>query len=348
MFYRLSMVAVLLTSLFRAVVGSFLFTSIGAEAAAAETSVAQSEGEWSEIYLYDLDLAASTVNQTIVIDEDTQQIYATQAKTLKGDKAESFVISRLTIDGQLIDSMTVRYGGHGTSIGLERDGSAMYIWSNMLSVDSRGRIKTQFLTRYPYSPGAQISIDSPAVQKFAEYPNPEIYMSPFTDAKNGIIAYRQTILKFGRTESRVEVRRMEDIKNGMDRVLYSYAFPKEMNKLVLQGMTLDGPNLYLTFGQKAKDFHLYHIDLPSGKILKEIKRPVGLNAKGRYEANFGEPEGLYLYTDPETKLKTLLTVIVTDAPGKRRQKLFAFSWNDGVEKFLQLAERAEGGNAKGS
>ncbi len=328
--------------------GSFLFLGEEYSAKAESTPLlhAAPDREWSEVYLYDLDLAASSVNQTIVIDEAGQRIYATQARTFKGDTAESFVISRLTLDGRLLDSMTVRYGGHGTSIGIERNGNSVYIWSNMLSVDSNGRVKTQFLTRYPYAAGSQLTVDSPSVEKLAEFPDPAAYMSPFTDAKNESIAYRHTSLKKGKKASRVEVRNIEDVKKGINKVLYSYEFPMSMNKLILQGMTLDGPNLYLTFGQRASDFHLYHIDLPSGKIVKELKRPVGLNRKGRYEANFGEPEGLYLYTDPETKLKTLFTVIVTDAPGKRRQKLIAFSWNDGVKKFLMLKDREDREKAK--
>ncbi|TCN25476.1 phage baseplate protein [Mesobacillus foraminis] len=295
-----------------------------------------------QVYLYDLNLGIGTVNQTISVDENVNEIYATQAYTFSGDKEESFVISRLTLNGNLLDSMTVRFGGHGTTIGLERVGGTMYIWSNMLKVDSNGNQVTQYLTRYPYRGGTEININSSSVEKFTEFPNSKIYMSPFTDSKNGLIAFRHTNTTSGSPVSYVEVRKLSDVKARIENVLYRYDYPSSMNNQVIQGMCLDGNNLYLTFGQVANDFTLYQIDVSKKQIVDVFQNPVGKSGTNSYEEDFGEPEGLFLYTDPYTGYKTLLCVVVTDATGRRRQKLFAFSSNVGVDKFIgYAAERTQ-------
>lgn len=290
----------------------------------------------AEVYLYDLELAMGTVNQALVFDEVNQQIFATQAYTFSGDAIESFVISRLTLGGKFLDSMTVRYGGHGTTIGIEVEEDSIYIWSNMIQVDEGGNQVSQFLTRYPYQAGTEIDINNPTVQRFNEFPDKDLYMTPFTDFKNGLIAFRHTDKTGSITKSRIEIRLIDDVKNGTDNVLHEFVFNDEMNQLIMQGFALDGSDLYLTFGQRAEDFHLFRINVKTGEVIEQLKRPVGLNEKGEYDEGFGEPEGLYLYTDPRTGQKTLLTVIVTGASGRRRQKLIAFTSNPGIYKFLNL------------
>lgn len=289
----------------------------------------------SESYLYDLELAERTVNQSLNVDELNQHIYTTQAVRIEDDQVESFVISRLSMGGKLLDRMVIRRGGHGTSIGLEPIGKNVYIWSNMIQTNATGAISTQFLTRYLYVPNTEITIDSAGVLKFHEFPNANRYMTPFTDYKNGLIAFRHTDTTSGSTITRIEVRRIEDVKNNIENVLHVYNFTDNMNQSDLQGMTLDGNDFYITFGLHMREFVLYRIDITNGKIKEENRNTkIGMNDQGVYESDFAEPEGLYLYTDPETKYKTLLMVVVTDDTGRRRQKLFAFSWNAGIQKFL--------------
>src|SRR5699024_11068729 len=71
---------------------------------------------FEEIYMYDMELSKQTVNQGLVIDEMSKEIYASQAiSSIGNDKVQSFYINRLSLSGEYLDYMTIRRGGHGTS-----------------------------------------------------------------------------------------------------------------------------------------------------------------------------------------------------------------------------------------
>lgn len=297
-----------------------------------------SAADAQDLYLFDLELANVTVNQGLAIDEVAGEIYATQVYNGFGGNYESFVVTRTSLGGKYLDSMIFKNGGHGTSIGIERDGGQIYIWTNMMDVDANDTLVTQWLCRVPYLPGTTISINDSRVRKLKEFPNPSRYQSAFTDPKNNLLAMRITDKTSGSTVSKLEVYKVSDAKNGnFNTKVHSYSFTSDMNSQILQGLALDGADFYVTFGQQAEDFHLYRVNLTTGKISEEINRPVGYSPSGGYVESFGEPEGLFLYTDPNTGYKTLLTVIVGDLAGRRRQRLFALSNNIGVQKFLGLA-----------
>lgn len=294
-----------------------------------------------DVYLFDLELENVTVNQGLAIDEVAGQIYASQVYNNFGGKYESFIITRTSLGGKKIDSMIFKNGGHGTSIGIEREGGKVYIWTNMLDVDSSDKLKTQWLCRIPYVSNGTISIGDSRVQKIKEFPNANRYQTPITDPKNGLIGIRNTDTTGSSIFTELEVYKISEIKNGnFNNKLYSYKFTTAMNQSTLQGLALDNTDFYVTFGQSASEFHLYKVNLTNGSIAEQIKRPIGYGPSGSYIEGFGEPEGLFLYTDPNSGFKTLLTVIVGDAAGRRRQRLFALSSNIGVQKFIGLA--AEG------
>lgn len=290
-----------------------------------------------EVYVFDVEHELTRVNQCLVIDEVNEQIFVSQANTFGGDPQESFVITRTSLGGKKLDSMIVRYGGHGTSFGIEVVNGQVFIWSNIQQVNANGDVVTRFLCRYPYIPNGEVNINHVSVLKYIEFPDLNKFMTPFSDNKNGILAIRHTHrLGGGNNITFVTTHRFTDLKSHNYTPLKTYNFTEIMNNSVLQGLALDGDDFYVTFGQHAEDFHLFQINLNNGEIVGELKRPVGLNHKGAWDSDFGEPEGLFLYTDPETNHRTLFTVVVQDATGRRRQKLYAFSWNAGVQKFLGL------------
>ncbi|MYL44605.1 hypothetical protein GLV94_03020 [Virgibacillus halodenitrificans] len=294
-----------------------------------------------ELYLFDLELASATVNQGLAVDEDGGQMYASQVYNELGGRYQSFVLTRTSLGGKKIDSMIFKNGGHGTSFGIEKEGGKVYIWTNMLDVDSSDNLKTQWLCRVPYLANTTISISDSRVQKIKEFPNAKRYQSPFTDPKNGLIALRITDTTGSSRFSELEVYNISDVKKGnFNNKLYTYKFTATMNESVLQGLALDNTDFYVTFGQSASDFHLFRVNLTNGSLTEQIKRPFGYAPDGAFVEGFGEPEGLFLYTDPNTGFKTLLTVIVGDAVGRRRQRLFALSSNVGVQKFIGLAAEA--------
>ncbi|MED4129086.1 MULTISPECIES: hypothetical protein [Shouchella] len=294
--------------------------------------------EAQELYLFDLELANVTVNQGLTIDEEFGVMFATQVYNGFNGKQESFIVSRTSLGGKFKDQMIFRNGGHGTSIGIDKESGRTYLWTNMIEVDRNDQIRTQWLCRVPYVANTTIDIHHSSVQRIKEFPNPNIYQTPFSDSKNNLLALRISERISGKLATRIEVYKVNDAKNQRwGNLINSFSFTPEMNSQVLQGLAIDNNHFYVTFGQSAHDFHLYRINLSNGTIMEEFEHAIGHSPDGEYVRGFGEPEGLYLYTDPFTKYKTLLTVIVGDLAGRRRQRLFALSSNIGVQKFLGLA-----------
>lgn len=291
-----------------------------------------------ELFLFDLELENVTINQGLTVNEESGEFYATQVYNNFNRSVESFIVTRTSLGGKKLDSMIFRDGGHGTSIGVENVKGKSYIWTNMIDLNNDGSINTQWLCRIPYLAGETVSIKDSKVERIIEFPDRKRYQTPFTDSKNGLIALRITDTNSGTNKSEIQVYKTDDLKNGIfNNVIYSYKFTNDMNSKILQGLAIDNNKLYITFGDRAENFHLYCIDLVTGKIIDEINRAIGHAPDGRYIRGFGEPEGLYLYTDPYSGYKTLLTVIVGDEVGRRRQRLFALSSNIGVQKFLGLS-----------
>ena len=290
---------------------------------------------FEEIYMYDMELSQSTVNQGLVINEMSREIYASQAiSSIGNDKVQSFYINRLSLSGEYLDHMTIRRGGHGTSFGIETEGDTVYIWSSMINVDSDGNKDGYYLCRYPYQPNSEVNLNSPYVEKYIELPDNKHYMTPFSDDKNGLLALRYTNSNKNNI-SDIKVYNVEDIKNDIyDNVIYSFEFTQHMNESLLQGLTLDDNLLYLSFGVDANDFELFEIDMVTQQIIGNHDEPIGKNNLGEFDFDFGEPEGMFLYTDKKTKKKTLYHVIVTGQSGKRRQRLIALSSNEGYKEFL--------------
>lgn len=287
-------------------------------------------GEAIPTYLFDLQLQEATVNQALAIDEQNNYMFATQVSP---SNPESFRINRLGMGGKHIDSMNIKNGGHGTTIMVEPVGSNTYIWATVTEYDSSNKRTNNVFVRFPYQAGREVDANSSIMKRYGEYPDPQIYMSPFGDYKNDLIAFRHTNTKIG-TITHIEIRRLSDVKNNVDEVLYDFPFTSNLNDQIMQGFALDGTQIYLGMGQTVEDFNIYRIEAKTGEILEEILNVDVRNPKGGYDENFGEPEGLFLYTDPTTNLKTLMSVVVMGGAGKRRSKVFGFSNNFGLNKFV--------------
>lgn len=282
--------------------------------------------------------AERTIIQSPVWDEETGQIFASQVNGLT-DVEESFTISRLTSNGSLIDFMQFKNGGHGTVFGLERENGKLYIWTSYLVVDATGKTTDHKLARAEYTGGKTIN----SVAEVTTYDkfNTE-YTSVCTDPKNGLIAFR----KSGTSANDViELRKLSDIKAGVNKVLASITIPSDL--MYLQGMALDGYTLYWRTGDSNSATYPDEItmfDFNTGTIKKRITCSFGKNEKGVYEDNFREPEGIFLYTDPKTSKKTLFATVITGAAGKRINKIYAYHQKGNAEKFASiLTEGAQSG-----
>ncbi|WP_144502926.1 phage baseplate protein [Bacillus pumilus] len=283
----------------------------------------------SPVYHTHLNLKDPTVLQCFVIDEETGDIYATQvAYGATGSGRESFTLTRLNKNGVMLDSMRIVDGGHGTTIGLERENGKVYIWSNYNMVNS-GSVVGNELVRFPYEAGVTLTRDNGLIERYNKFN--DLYTIPVIDQQNGLIAFR---IRLRDDTSVVELRKLDDIKNGINKVLGKVTIPSDLT--YLQGFTIDGYDLYWYTGDTNSVNHPSELALFSfkdGLIKKRITCDFGHGYDGRYEDDFREPEGIFLYKDKKTGKKSLFVGVVTGAVGKRQAKIYAFHTKENAGKF---------------
>ncbi|MBY4605603.1 teichoic acid biosynthesis protein [Bacillus sp. SPARC3] len=291
------------------------------------------------VYHTNLNLADKTVLQCFVIDELTGDIYATQVASGNQDKSESFTITRMNQNGVMLDSMTLIHGGHGTTIGLERENGKMYIWSNYDVVDSNGNAVGNDLVRFPYTAGATLNGGSGGIKRYNKFN--DYYTIPVIDRENGFIAFR---VKLNDGNSLVELRKLSDVKSGVNKVLGKVTIPSDLH--YLQGFTIDGYDLYWYTGDtdnKTYPCELALFSFKDGKLKKRISCDFGYGPDGKYEDGFREPESVFLYKDPRTGKKSLFAGVATGAVGKRLAKVYAFHSKENAAKFgIDLAQGYQG------
>ncbi|WP_412095279.1 teichoic acid biosynthesis protein [Bacillus inaquosorum] len=256
-------------------------------------------------------------------------MYATQVSSGGSTGSESFTITRMNQNGVMLDSMKIVNGGHGTTIGLEREGSKVYIWSNYNVVDTSGNTVSNDLVRFPYSAGATITGANGGITRYNKFNDK--YTIPVIDQQNGLIAFR---IKEVGDNSTVQLRNLSDIKKGVDKILGTVKVPSDL--LYLQGFTIDGYDLYWYTGDtnsQAYPAELTLFSFKDGQIKKRITCDFGRGPDGRYEGDFREPEAVFLYKDPMTGKKSLFAAIATGTVGKRLAKVYAYHSKDNASKF---------------
>lgn len=291
------------------------------------------------VYHTNLNLADKTVLQCFVIDELTGDIYATQVASGNQDKSESFTITRMNQNGVMLDSMTLIHGGHGTTIGLERENGKVYIWSNYNVVDSNGNTVGNDLVRFPYTAGATLNGGSGGIKRYNKFN--DYYTIPVIDRENGFIAFR---IRLEDDNSLVELRKLNDVKNGVNKVLGKVIIPSDL--FYLQGFTIDGYDLYWYTGDtnnKTYPCEITQFNFKDGSLKKRISCDFGYGPDGKYEDGFREPESIFLYKDPKTGKKSLFAGVATGAVGKRLAKVYAYHSKENAAKFgIDLAQGYQG------
>ncbi|MGQ5113147.1 phage baseplate protein [Bacillus halotolerans] len=291
------------------------------------------------VYHTNLNLADKTVLQCFVIDEMTGDIYATQVASGNQDKSESFTITRMNKNGVMLDSMTLIHGGHGTTIGLERENGKVYIWSNYNVVDSNGNTVGNDLVRFPYTAGATLNGGSGGIKRYNKFN--DYYTIPVIDRENGFIAFR---IRLQDDNSLVELRKLSDVKNGVNKVLGKVIIPNDL--FYLQGFTIDGYDLYWYTGDtnnKTYPCEITQFSFKDGSLKKRISCDFGYGPDGKYEDGFREPESIFLYKDPKTGKKSLFAGVATGAVGKRLAKVYAYHSKENAAKFgIDLAHGYQG------
>lgn len=284
------------------------------------------------LYVTDLGPLVNAVMQHFWIDNRTGVVYMTQAT------ANGYMLTRLKSNGDYIDSSEVIGGGHGTHNGYRYINDEIWIYSYMK--DYEGKEK---LVRFKYTPNVNISYGTYGMEEvFTGHPeNP--YITPIINNKEGLILFRIEYPKeewsTRNAQNYVEIRKLEDIDNRVDNLLYKIDIPAKYSyfgdpKQPMQGVEFDVETLYWYTGNSdPKDNnYLTAFDLNSGKQLYSTIVNYG-GISGIYPGDFSEPEGMQLYYDDETDKKALLIGYSVGGSGNRSHKVYATAQRGVLEKL---------------
>lgn len=262
----------------------------------------------------------NSVMQTFKIDPVTNQYFVTQSD---GKKPEGFVLSQTSPNGsKLLSTMKFTNGGHGTTFGLENERGIIYIWSFI-----RNEKNVRKLIRVPYKANSTIT-DSASLRDYTPKSLKDTYFTPVVDTVNGYMLIRRGDLK-------CELRSLNDIKNGVDKILYTVKIPdSERNESrASQGSVSHGTTLYWYSGVTSTTARVTKYDFKTGKQIgmREFDFP---NERGdRFTDNYREPEGLEYYVNPHNGKESLLMGITTGELKKRYNIVYAIHQRGAQEHF---------------
>ena len=271
-----------------------------------------------------LNLREATVLQSMVVDIETDILYASQAA-----EGNDYTITRMSKSGSFIDYMNIPLGGHGTTFGIQKLNGSVYIWSNRHKVDGNGNTIGYDLIRFKYVPNTALTSFT-TYNKFTSE-----YVTPAIDQHNKYIALRATKSD---GSMYVVLRTLSDVQNGVDNVLGRVDIPADLS--YLQGFTIDGYDLYWYTGDTNSVEYPNEItlfDMRTGQIKKRMTVDFGIGPNGKYEDDFREPESVFLYRDPKTGNKSLFAGVVTGGQGKRIHKIYAYHQKNNKTKFTSNA-----------
>lgn len=262
----------------------------------------------------------NSVMQTFQIDPVTNQYFVTQSD---GKKPEGFVLSQTSPNGsKLLSAMKFKNGGHGTTFGLEHEKGKTIIWSFI-----RNEKNVRKLIRVPYKANSTIA-DSASLRDYTPKSLKDTYFTPVVDAVNGYMLIRRGDLK-------CELRSLNDIKNGVDKILYTVTIPdSERNESrASQGSVSHGTILYWYSGVTSTTARVTKYDFKTGKRIgiREFDFP---NERGDgFTDGYREPEGLAYYVNPHNGKESLLMGITTGELQKRYNIVYAIHQRGAQEHF---------------
>ncbi len=276
-------------------------------------------------FLYVTNLAPLTnaVMQSFWIDNRAGIVYMTQAIT------GGYRITRLRPNGQFIDSSDVMGGGHGTHNGYRYINDDLWIYSHIKNGNNENTI-----VRFKYKPNITYTYGSYGMEDVYTGHPEKPYITPVINEEEGLILFRIQPTDVERDEEEeyqdvlnyVEVRRLEDIDNRVNNILYKMNVPMSLTGGVqpMQGVTFADKTLYWWSGNydPANPNFLTAFNLETGKQIYQTKVDIG-GFDGTYAGGIAEPEGMQMYYDRDTGKKALLLGVVNGGSGHREHKIFS-------------------------
>lgn len=287
-------------------------------------------------YLTNLSPWTNSVMQSFYIDNKTGLIYMTQVY------AEGYKISKLKSNGQFMAQMYVEGGGHGTHNGYRWQDDKFWIYSFINDHEGFGKI-----VRFSFRPDITIGYgDYDMEEVFTGHPELP-YITPVINQQEGLILYR---IQYSSSEwdarnasNYVEVRRLADLDNKIDNVLYKFDLPRDLTgggdgSQPMQGIEFGEGELYLYTGDSEPDNpnFLNVFDLETGKQKYQKEADIGKSGN-IYPGNFQEAEGMQLYYDETTGKKALLIGVTVGAGNYRSHEVHGIFMRDVYDKLTAQA-----------
>lgn len=267
-------------------------------------------------YLTHLNGIRNAVNQSINVDTVGGHIYTTQSDSLV---PEGFYINKLTPSGQFVSAMHFPQGGHGTTIGLDRNTSGnLLIW--LYHTSKAKFIQVEYKDNYTMQPTE--------VDGYTDYTPASLggrYFTPTFDTYYDYLTLR-------RNDGRVEIRKREDVRNKVDNVIYYCDIDpledtNDSTDRPMQGITSYGKDIYWQSGSSSNAMKISQYDGATHQFVKQVTYNDLIAEDGvmEFRDGFHEPEGLCFFRHPKTGKLAILFAITEGGIRKRYSVLYAIN-----------------------
>jgi hypothetical protein len=241
-----------------------------------------------------------SVLQSFAFEEGDGQVYLMQVEGANdaGTHAEhdargDLVLTRLTLPGGTVTGhMVLRGFGHGVAMGVEREGEAVYLWTEVdAEPASRNSSRGARLGRFRFADGVTLEATSAVIEKFAPLEGQRV-CTPSLDLWTGRIAMRYVSITGA---WRAALFDLAALKAGPAKPLADIALPVAFG--TVQGWCTFGSYLYVYSGEAYGPTNpppgnatLWCIDWNTGAVV-ESRHTTALS-----DLPFREPEGLAVQT----------------------------------------------------
>ena len=267
------------------------------------------------LYLSDLSPYKNAVMQSFHIDNKTDLKYMTQAYD------EGYRLSRHMPNGQEIDFMLCKGGGHGTHNGYRWIGNKLWIYSHYTNAAGKAVV-----VRFQYKAGVTLNYGTNGMEDVytAQINNP--YTVPVINENEQLMLYRIE----GRNDKNelinyCEIRDLADIDNKINKLLYKVDIPQYLttNENPMQGVTFANGVVYWYTGNYnlSTPNYLTAFDMKSNKQIWQRKISIGGTA-GIVDGNSAEGEGMQFYYDNVSGSYGLIIGVTVGAANNRSHKLY--------------------------
>ncbi|MDW4215508.1 hypothetical protein QI212_05680 [Staphylococcus saprophyticus] len=284
-------------------------------------------------YLTNLSPWTNSVMQSFHLDNETGIIYMTQVYE------DNYKITRLQPNGQFLSQMEIIGGGHGTQNGYRWIDNKLWIYSFIYDNDKKCK-----LVRFSYRPDTSIGYGDYDMEEVFTG-KPELpYMTPSINEHEGMIMYR---IQYPESEwdvrgsaNYVEVRKLSDVDNRVNKVIYKMDIPRRLTQGAqpMQGCAYDDGKLYWYSGDSDPNVPNFVtvFDLKTGKQLYQKQADVG-KIGNEFPGNFAEAEGIQMYYDKGTGKKAMLIGVTVGAGNYRSHQVHGIFMRDVYDKLTAQA-----------